>query len=496
MSVEPVPTPAPSAPEPAGKASRTWLRLYVAAWAVAAVSILAFLAGRPLATPEHLLAWFVASLLAEVLWLETITGQGTISLASALNFAVIFTLDPAGAVWVVTVSVLVATAVIQRRPALRVVFGAAQVAVVVYVSAAVYALLGGPRPVLDDLLDPAYLLPMLATFATFFLLNTMAVSAAIALDQGQRLLDVWRRNFAYRDELWSNLALFAMSPIVVIAYLALDWLGLALVLVPLVIFRNATRRYITLERTQESVVHAERLAAKGEMAAEIAHELNNNLAALRGNAQLLESRITDAGGGDPARDRTRLIQEQVDRMTVLTRGLLDFAHRNVRLQETDLPALIERTVAFLRPQNRFDGVEVHLSLDDGIAPTVVDPGQIQQVIQNLLFNAADAVRARGDGLGGIYVTLRQIDADQELQLVVADEGVGIDDRLLRRIFEPTFTTKELGHGFGLSTCERIVHNHAGRIEIESEVGVGSRFEVRLPIDGQSSRRSSSRTRAT
>jgi signal transduction histidine kinase len=462
--------------------------------ALAAV-VLAFLAGRPEAAPEHLAAWLLASLVAEVLWLETITEQGTMSLASALNFAAIFTLDPASAVWVVVVSVLVATAVIQRRPALRVLFGAAQIAVVVYVSAAVYELLGGPRPTLDHLLDPAYLPPMLATFVTFFLLNTMAVSGAIALDQQQRLLDVWRKNFAYRDEVLSNLALFAMSPLVVIVYLALGWVGFALVMVPLVIFRNATRRYITLERTQESVVHAERLAAKGEMAAEIAHELNNSLAALRGNAQLLERRIAE-GSTERARDRTTLIQEQVDRMSVLTRGLLDFAHRNVRLQDTDLTALIERTVAFVRPQNRFDGIDIDLSLDNDAGSITVDPGQIQQVVLNLLFNAADAVRARGEGRGGVYVTLRHIPAEGEIQLVVADEGVGIEERLIRRIFEPTFTTKESGHGFGLSTCERIVHNHSGRISVESEVGVGSRFEVRLPLATQSRRRSSSRTRAT
>jgi signal transduction histidine kinase len=455
------------------------LAAYVALMSALALAVLGLDAAKPPEAPSTLLWWFLASLGAEYLWVETIQRQGTVSLASAFNFAAIFYLSRSASVWIISASVLLATLIFQRRDVIRAAFGAAQIAVVTFLSSWVFTALAGAHPeTTAALFSPRTVAAMIVTFALFFLANTWAVSGAIALSEGQPLVRVWRGNFAYWDEVKESLALFAISPLIILAYQAVGARGFVLFFVPLLVFRNATRRYIQLERAQESVVKAERLAAKGEMAAEIAHELNNSLTVLGGNAHLIEEHL-EHGRVPNAAARARSLREQVDEMSKLTMGLMEFAHRNSKLEETDLVGLIERTVEFVRPQNRFDGIDIRLNLDARAGLVAVDAGQIQQVLVNLLCNAADAVRERRNG-GGIHVGLKQAGRDRELELTVTDEGVGIPSELLPRIFEPNFTTKAHGHGFGLSTCARIVQNHRGRINVESEVGVGTTVQVLLP----------------
>jgi len=464
---------------PSRSPHRRLLFAYIGLMGLAALAVVGFDAQRPVEALPELAAWFFVSLFAEYLWVETIQRQGTVSLASAFNFAAIFYLSRSAAVWVISSSVFLATLVFQRRGALRAFFGAAQVAVVSFLSSALFTAIAGQDPAnLATLLAPRTIGAMFLTFVLFFFTNTLAVSAAIALAEGQPLFRVWKGNFAYWDEVKESLALFAISPLILVTYQAVGAKGFALFLVPLFVYRNATRRYIQLERAQDSVVKAERLAAKGEMAGEIAHELNNSLTVLGGNAHLIEEHLTH-GRVESASARARTLRGQVEEMGKLTSGLLEFAHRTSKLEETDLVGLIQRTVEFVRPQNRFDGIDIRLNLDERAGLVAVDAGQIQQVLVNLLCNAADAVRERRNG-GGIHIGLKPTRDDRDLELTVTDEGVGIAPAVLPRIFEPNFTTKQDGHGFGLSTCARIVQNHRGRITVESEVGVGTTFQVVLP----------------
>jgi signal transduction histidine kinase len=291
------------------------------------------------------------------------------------------------------------------------------------------------------------------------------------------MLEVWRRNFAYDFEMLGTVALFLISPVLVVAYLAAGAPAFVLFALPLVLIRKGNRDYIELRRTQASVVAAERLAAKGEMAAGIAHELNNYLAALRGGTQLMERQLRSADL-ERVEKRLGLVREQVDNMAVLTRGLMEFAHREVSLARVDLTDLARRTVAFLSPQRRFDGLDIEVE-EAPATEILVDPAQIQQVLVNLLNNAADALR-EVDG-GSTVIRVRITRDRKELRLAVIDEGAGMTDSVQARIFEPTFTTKPDGHGFGLATCQRIAANHGGKLVVESAPGRGTTLTLVLPV---------------
>jgi signal transduction histidine kinase len=144
-----------------------------------------------------------------------------------------------------------------------------------------------------------------------------------------------------------------------------------------------------------------------------------------------------------------------------------------------LNELVDRTLEFVKPQNKYDDVTFDVRRDGRPLPIYADPQQIQQVLLNLLSNAADAMHSRP----GSTRTLRlQAGEDgSEIVLEVADDGIGIDTATLGRIFEPRFTTKATGNGFGLSVCHRIVSNHRGRVAVKSTPGVGTVFSVRLPV---------------
>jgi two-component system NtrC family sensor kinase len=167
-------------------------------------------------------------------------------------------------------------------------------------------------------------------------------------------------------------------------------------------------------------------------------------------------------------------------MAILTRGLMDFSYKDMKIQRVDLNDLVNRTVEFVRPQNKFDGVEFELDLADGLPAISADPGQIQQVFLNLFNNAADAMAEKGSSKKRIKVQSRKRDATA-IEVLVSDTGPGIKHDVLRRVFEPAYTTKPSGHGFGLSTSFRIVSRHGGEISAESEIGRGATFRIVLPI---------------
>lgn len=223
------------------------------------------------------------------------------------------------------------------------------------------------------------------------------------------------------------------------------------------------------------------MAAKGEMAAEVAHEANNYLAALSGRAQLLMMGMS-RGNTEKIQQHIQVILDQADRLAVLTKGLVDFSHKETRPVPTDIGALIERTVQFVKPQNRFDGISITVNHDRSVPQSMLDPGQIQQVLMNLLTNAADAIKeSPGDKPNEIEITTINVPQKKQVRIEVVDTGPGIPEDLRERIFDPTFTTKDTGHGFGLSTSYRIIENHGGHIAVDNHQEKGAVFTITLPI---------------
>jgi two-component system nitrogen regulation sensor histidine kinase NtrY len=244
-----------------------------------------------------------------------------------------------------------------------------------------------------------------------------------------------------------------------------------------------TKDITPLKGMERRLVSSERMSAMGEMAGEIGHELNNYLMAIGGRAELILAaldRKVDAHVLAKVRAGAGIIAGQVSEMRRLTDGLLESARTETSPREFDLAELVRSTIEFVRPQNRFDAVRIELTAPDGGLTLHADPQQIRQVVLNLLSNAAEAIRERGDTGGTIRVEIfRQ---EETAGVRVSDDGRGFDDETRRRIFEPHFTTKEKGHGFGLAVCHRVVENHGGRIEAASRPGEGATFTIQLPLN--------------
>ena len=165
------------------------------------------------------------------------------------------------------------------------------------------------------------------------------------------------------------------------------------------------------------------------------------------------------------------------------RGLLDFA-RQVPPKKTqvDLNAIVERALAIVDNQLKVQNIQVTKSLAQNLPPFPADANQLQQVVLNLLVNAADAFDL-GDRQIFLATDLKTVDGRPEAEIKVADNGTGIPAKNLGRIFEPFFTTKDnRGTGLGLAVCWGIVTEHGGTIAVDSKVGRGTTFTVRLPLE--------------
>lgn len=237
------------------------------------------------------------------------------------------------------------------------------------------------------------------------------------------------------------------------------------------------RHHRKLLQAQEEILVAQKLAAMGEMAAEIGHELNNYIAVISGRADLIPLTI-EKGAFDKAIENARTIAEQTSRIQVLTNGLMDSSRRDTRQMNCDLTRLIADTVDFVKPQNKYDKVQFHIDIGQPVPMMRLDPQQMQQVLLNLLSNAADAIGPEREG--HIRVRSRWDREADEVVVEVQDDGPGVPGELLQRIFEPSFTTKKHGHGFGLAVCHRVVTNHRGTISVSSNPEWGTVFRIALP----------------
>jgi signal transduction histidine kinase len=470
------------------------LVLFVGSVAAAAIVLLAL---HPLdwthALLVHWLAWVAITVVAESLWLPTITGEGTDSMASSANFATVVLWGVTPAIWIVALSTALADLGLRRRPPIRVLFNTAAMAIVMAAAGWTFVLLGGPvdgiwgtiqrAPRLEVLEMFGLLIPLLGVGLVYRGLNIGLVAVASGWGSERPIRLVLREDFLYAEQLISDLALLFLSPLMVVSYAMLSWAGIILFYVPLLVIRDSHRRYVELKKAQDQLINTERMAAKGEMAAEIGHEISNYLAAISARAQMLTLELGKAEPEKVAR-HARIIMEQASNMAILTKGLMDFSHKEMKIVRVDVNDLLRRTADFVRPQNKFNQVEFDLQLNETLPAITADPGQLQQVFINLFQNAAEAMIEKGTPQKRIVVTTAWEDPNEIVLIKVADNGPGMSRAIADKVFDPTFTTKPTGHGFGLATCYRIAAAHRGRIWVDSEAGRGATFSMALPVGGQ------------
>jgi len=232
---------------------------------------------------------------------------------------------------------------------------------------------------------------------------------------------------------------------------------------------------------QLRILQSEKLAAVGQLAAGVMHEINNPLATIGACVAAIQSRLGEAADSTVG-EYLEIIDKEVDRCTRIVDGLLDFSRPKEAApkQPAAVNALVERTLFLLKHHQRFRRINVSRQLGDDLPPVLVNDEQMIQVLMALMLNGVDAME---DG-GVLTVRTRQHPYRKDEVLVeVADTGHGIPAADLQKIFEPFYTTKPPGRGtgLGLSICYGIVEQHLGRLEVESLPGLGSTFRVFLPV---------------
>jgi two-component system sensor histidine kinase PilS (NtrC family) len=256
-----------------------------------------------------------------------------------------------------------------------------------------------------------------------------------------------------------------------------------------VIFQDVTQ----VVEMEGELRRSERQAAIGRLSAAIAHEIRNPLAAISGSIQMLRS-ASQAAGDEDSRRLMEIVLRETERLDGLITDFLQYARpAPPKLVSVPLAPLVHDLVQmFEKSRSPENPIEVRVDVQEGLAVTG-DPSQLRQLLWNLYLNAAQAMPTGGrlliaahpapplpQGRAPAGRNAAEGEVAHFLELVVADTGVGIAPEVIDRIFDPFFTTRREGSGLGLATVHRIVENHGGSLRVESTVGAGTTFRIRLP----------------
>ena len=244
-------------------------------------------------------------------------------------------------------------------------------------------------------------------------------------------------------------------------------------------FQNAAL-YREQRKRLDRLHRSDRLAAVGQLAAGVAHEVRNPLTAIRSTMQYLGQSFAE----EAKRDLVEELIEEVDRIDQTISDLLSLTRPSeFKPEEFDLMALVDQTIRLVDIQARKQAVDITVQSAEESLQISGDPGQLKQVFLNLILNALQAMK---DG-GEIAVSVRRESQSltsaepSRVRLDIVDSGPGIPRESLKAVFDPLFTTKSDGTGLGLAICHGIIERHEGEIEIDSKLGEGTRVSVQLPI---------------
>jgi two-component system NtrC family sensor kinase len=231
------------------------------------------------------------------------------------------------------------------------------------------------------------------------------------------------------------------------------------------------------EYTSQQIMKSERLATLGQLAAGVAHEINNPLGAVLMYAHLA---LEDLKEEDVLRKNLEKAVAEASRCKDIVKGLLDFAHQTEpKVEDSDVNETLERTLAMVENQALFQNVKITKSLCASLPKVSMDVGQVQQVFTNIVLNAAEAMEGKGE----LTVATRMTVDNEYIEIEFSDTGCGIPAEYREKIFDPFFTTKEVGRGtgLGLAVSHGIISSHKGTVEVKSERGKGTTFFIRLPV---------------
>ncbi len=243
------------------------------------------------------------------------------------------------------------------------------------------------------------------------------------------------------------------------------------------LYEKLSKAYKDLESANEVMIRAERMATRGALASEIAHELSNYLTIISINAKLISREISKFSSDEKLNNLLSSLISGINKMKYFIRGLLDSAEIKPNKKPYDINNLVKETIQFIQPLSRYSSATFIEELDPEIPIVNIDPFQFQQLLINLYKNATDA---RKDAK---IITRTYFDKEfNRIEIRVADNGPGIPLEVREKLFNINLTTKPEGHGYGLMICRKIVENHNGKIEVISELGAGTEFIISIPIE--------------
>ena len=226
-------------------------------------------------------------------------------------------------------------------------------------------------------------------------------------------------------------------------------------------------------RLKEQLDRAAHLSSLGEMAAVISHEIRNPLGIIFSSAELLKKKMTKI---EPNNTIPDIIVEESTRLNNIITDFLNFARpRSPRLTPCRVEDVLEKNINFLAPQMKSQGHNVHISLDGKLPEVMADSDMLYQAFLNIFINALQAMPAGGE------ITIRVQPVEGAVQISFADQGAGVPEDLLEKIWDPFFTTKDKGTGLGLGIVKNIIDAHGGDIRIENIPEGGARVVVHLPL---------------
>lgn len=230
-----------------------------------------------------------------------------------------------------------------------------------------------------------------------------------------------------------------------------------------------------LIRTQEMLIQSERFAAIGEAAAYLSHEIKNPLVLIGGFATQVEKSLPKE---DANIKKLRIIQDETSRLELLLTDVRDFTRPSIPRKELlDIHLSIKETLALMETDLTERGIECNMLFDDELAPIWFDPEKIEQVLINLIKNAADAT-SEGD-----RITIKTQPEGDCTRITITDSGEGMSAETIKKIFDPFFTTKKKGTGLGLAVCRKIIEDHMGELSVVSKEGEGTSVTFTLPKMG-------------
>jgi signal transduction histidine kinase len=375
----------------------------------------------------------------------------------------------------------------RRHPLYRIAFNGASLVWSAWVSAIVLTRLGGSFP--DGPMWRNVLAVAASTYA-YYLVNTMSVAGAVALTQRIPFWSTWSEGFLWTAAPGYFVGALAAAGIAYY-YAQVHLLSFAVTLPALFLSYRSYKAYIgKVEETQarleevqalykeslQLVTQAEKLASIGRLAGGVAHEINNPLMVILGRAELA---LMDVPEGHASAADLEIIISETKRIANIVKNLLRFSRQDQQesLLPVDVNETVDRAVELTRYQLTVENILVETRYAPDLPTVMGNAGQLQQVFTNIIINAYQAM-----GMHGGRLLIETGRAADHVEVRFSDSGCGIPSDHLKRIFEPFYTTKaeHEGTGLGLSVSYGIIADHGGSITVDSVVGAGSQFTVRLP----------------